>query len=326
MLLLGDWGMGKTSLLKFYKKIAQGKGYSAVYCALARVSGKDSVKDILLALVEEICYGLGMEVIFKFSPKYRSNMGLFLKDCLEKIYEEINKPVLILLDDVQNISDKPQVLDIIRLALSNEELIRDTSYLFVLSSTPFGWEGFLNKHDPIGRFFRKKQLLSKLSYEDVEFTIKQTLEGTGVKFREEVIVRCWEFTEGHPYELQLLASHLYDNHKKGIVDMSCWEPALLASLRDLGIEYFSSLYNKASEREKELLHIFAEKRGYLSIAEVRQILIYEKKVRNYPIANVKNFIYRLRDKGLLLRDDEGRYRILDMMFAEFIKRFKEAKS
>ncbi len=58
-LLLGEWGMGKTSLLKFYKKLTQNKGFKAVYVSLPKISPRESVKGVLVALIEEIIFGLG---------------------------------------------------------------------------------------------------------------------------------------------------------------------------------------------------------------------------------------------------------------------------
>ena len=34
MVVLGEWGIGKTSLLKQFKKITQGKGYLASFCSI----------------------------------------------------------------------------------------------------------------------------------------------------------------------------------------------------------------------------------------------------------------------------------------------------
>lgn len=324
LLLLGEWGRGKTSLLKYYKKISQNKAYKAVYTSLAKSAPRESYRDVLSSIVEEISFGLGLEIdTSKFSNKSK-NVAILLIEALQKIFKKSNSQLLVvLIDDIQNISDMPKVLDLLRLALSNEDFIRETNVLFVLSSTPSGWGNFLKKYDPIGRFFRKKQILDKLSRDNLIETISNTLSGTGVVFKDDIIDLCWDYSEGHPYELQLLANHLYDNHMRGVVSKECWDISLLNTLKDLGIEYFSSLYDKASEREKELLAIFAQKREYLSIPELKNIVIFEEKIKNYPISNIKNFVYRLLDKDLLLRRDDKRYRILDKMFAEYILKFRQ---
>ncbi len=322
LLILGEWGMGKTTLLKFYKKIVQSKGQQAVYLSLPKLSTRERVNNVIQSVIEEICFGLGIkpqEVVITS----RKNVAIFMVEFLLTLYKKMNcNYIVVLVDDVHNVSILPEVIDTLRLVLSHDQVIKETNYFFILASTPEGWEGFVKRHDPIGRFFRKKQILEKLTYSQVETIIKETIKDSGVVFKEEIIAKVWEYTEGHPYEVQLLCSHLYDNHIKKVVGEKSWEPALVATLKDLGIEHFSQLYNRASEREREILTVFAENKKFLSISEVRDILIYDKKLKKFPVANVKNFVYRLADKGLIIRDENKRYRILDNMFAEYILRFR----
>ncbi|MDP8215727.1 MAG: ATP-binding protein [Candidatus Kaelpia imicola] len=323
LLLLGEWGRGKTSLLKCYKRVSQNEASKAVYTSLAKSGPRDSYRDVLSSIVEEISFGLGLNIDLSLFQNRSKNIAILLVEVLKNIFKGSNSQMLVVLvDDIQNISDMPKVLDLLRLALSNEDLIKETNILFVLASTPSGWANFLKRYDPIGRFFRKKQILNKLSKDSLTTTVKNTLSGTGVIFEGSIIANCWDYSEGHPYELQLLANHLYDNQIKGVVSEECWEVSLLNTLKDLGIEYFSSLYDKASEREKELLYIFAEKRDYLSLSQLRDVIIFEKKIKNYPVSNIKNFVYRLVDKDLILRRNDKKYRILDRMFAEYILRFR----
>ena len=56
----------------------------------------------------------------------------------------------------------------------------------------------------------------------------------------------------------------------------------------------------------------------MSIADIRSIIIVKKRVRNFPIANIKNFLYRLEAKGLIRRSGDGNFKVLDPMFAEFV--------
>ncbi len=324
LLLLGEWGRGKTSLLKYYKKVSQNKAYKAIYTSLAKSTPRESYRDIVSSIIEEISFGLGLEIDASVFSNKSKNIAILLIEALKEIFKKSNSKLLvILIDDIQNISDIPKVLDLLRLSLSNEDLIKEANILFVLASTPSGWANFLKKYDPIGRFFRKKQILNKLSKDNLIETIESTLSGSGVIFEDDIIDLCWNYSEGHPYELQLLANHLYDNHMKGVVSKECWDISLSNTLKDLGIEYFSSLYDKASDREKELLTIFAKKMDYLSIPELKDIVIFEEKIKNYPVSNIKNFVYRLFDKDLVLRRDDKKYRILDRMFAEYILKFRQ---
>lgn len=94
-------------------------------------------------------------------------------------------------------------------------------------------------------------------------------------------------------------------------------------MRELGRDYFDSLYKRASDRESDILEILAEKNKPLGIGDLRSIMILEKRAKNFPVANIKNFLYRLIDKGLIRRQDDNAYKILDPMFAEYICRNKK---
>ncbi len=212
------------------------------------------------------------------------------------------------------------MIDILRSTLSKDEVIKNTKYLFVLSSTPDGWATFIDKHDPIGRFFRKRESIKNLTKIESFKLIDDTLKNSGVSFKEEIKDKIYRFTQGHPYELQLLCSHLYEAQLEGEVRAVFWETAFNNALKELGADYFESLLRRASEREREILALLAERKEALSISDIRKIAISERRLKDFPIANIKNFLYRLESKGILCRTPEGRFGILDLMFAEFIKR------
>ncbi|MCX5656898.1 MAG: hypothetical protein NTZ48_01480, partial [Candidatus Omnitrophica bacterium] len=159
--------------------------------------------------------------------------------------------------------------------------------------------------------------------EETENFIKEALKGTGVEFSREVREKIFSFTEGHPYEMQLLSSHLFDTQIEGLASDVSWEVALRNTLRDLGREYFETLYSKASDREKDILLILVEKGKNLTLAELRTVMILERKAKSFPIANIKNFVYRLMDKGLIKKTEESSYAVLDPLFREYIARYKK---
>ena len=99
-----------------------------------------------------------------------------------------------------------------------------------------------------------------------------------------------------------------------------WEGAFERTLRELGQDYFDALLRKASDRENEILRVLAEKKIPMSIADLRQTMIFEKRKRNFPVDNIKNFLYRLETKGLIRRKDDA-FSLLDPMVGEFILRF-----
>lgn len=328
MVILGEWGTGKTSLLKQYKKIAQRKGHLASFCPISKIKSNSLLKDTISLISEEMIFGFPKAQDIKdVEDKLRKRKSLqpqvqFTRILME-LWESLNTEVaVVLLDDVQNFDVDSGVIDTLRSVLSKDEILKNTNYLFILSSTPKGWGDFVDKHNPVGRFFRKRVYLDNLTKEETFNIIDNTLRNTDVEFATLVIDKIYESTRGHPYELQLLCSHLYDSQIEGKVSLKQWESAFVNTLRELGRDYFDSLYKRASEREINILEILAEKDTPLKIAEFRSIMITEKRARNFPIANIKNFLYRLQDKELVKRKESGEFEILDPMFSKYLSLFK----
>ena len=114
-----------------------------------------------------------------------------------------------------------------------------------------------------------------------------------VVFEDAVRKNIFRYTAGHPYEVQLLASHLYDSQIEGKSGMDSWDNALNNTLKELGRDYFNFLFSKASDREKDLLKILAEEKRPVTIKDFTTMMIVGKRAKKFPIANIKNFLYRL---------------------------------
>jgi hypothetical protein len=236
-----------------------------------------------------------------------------------------SKTAVVFIDDIQNLDIDSGVIDTLRSVLSRDEIIKDTNYLFVLLSTPKGWQDFIDKHNPVGRFFRKRIYLENLNEAETNEIIDKTLSEAEITFDENIKKAIFDNTKGHPYELQLLCSNLYDNQLEASIDDDIFTKALKNTLRELGKDYFEALYRRASEREKEVLSILVEKNKPLSISDIRSIMITEKRKAGFPIANIKNFLYRLYEKEIIKRKETGEFEVIDPMFSKYLEIFELQK-
>jgi len=329
LVVLGEWGAGKTSLLKQFRRMSQEEGFPAAFCGIAKFTEKNKALDAIHLIAEEMVMGFpktdaiqkGLLDLF-FKRKSLSNAQVQFTKFLLELWKALDtKLAVVLLDDIQNLMEVSNTIDILRAVLSNEDIVKNTRFLFILSSTPAGWVFFIDKHDPVGRFFRKKLFVENLKETEVMTTIDMTLKGTGAEFEEGIRKNIFEYTFGHPYEVQLLASHLYDSQIEGKVRIDAWDSALNNTLKELGRDYFKYLLSKASDREKDLLKILAEEKKPITIKDFTTMMIVGKRAKKFPIANIKNFLYRLEEKGIIRRSENSGFYIPDMMFAEFIARF-----
>lgn len=103
---------------------------------------------------------------------------------------------------------------------------------------------------------------------------------------------------------------------RGRVDEGEWDQAFKNALWELGRDYFEALYRKASSREETVLLTLAKAKTDLSITETMKRVGAE--YGSFPLKNVKHFLYRLKNKGLIKRSDGKGFKILDPMFREYV--------
>ncbi len=77
--ILGEWGVGKTSLLKQFKKIAQEKGFLTSLCSITKFPEKSSPREGIKLIVEEIALGfprLSLEDVDLLKAKGKTKVSL----------------------------------------------------------------------------------------------------------------------------------------------------------------------------------------------------------------------------------------------------------
>ncbi len=342
-IILGGWGIGKTSLLKEFKKIAQEKGVLGSLISLRPFKESDDSIEVTQSLVGEIAFNLpintnklkgfisglnsfGVQVMgtgIQFSKETkRSDPQLFLSSSLLNLWNDVKKDtkaIVVLLDDAQNLSSKSEILTILKNVLSNEKIIGGTNYLFVLSCTPEDWTGFMQRYDPVGRYFTPRLVLKKLNKEETFEVVKKSLEGTGVAIPSSVLTNIYEITLGHPYELQVLCSYLYDSQIEGkITDMSL-PTSLRETLKTLGEEVFEEMYKEASGKERNVLYLIAKNDKPTSWKLISEQAKKHFKVSTGPLSPM---LSRLLEKKLVEKPDKATYFISDPLFRLYVTNVK----
>lgn len=175
----------------------------------------------------------------------------------------------------------------------------------------------IKKHHPLSRYFLSRVELGPLTEDELRETILKSLTGTGVSFTPDVVTRVFEYTEGHPFEMQVLCNHLFNNQLSRRVDVDVWEKALQAALYDMGMAIFNHWFGQASSEETKVLRVIAEAETPITAKEIHKIAEADK-IKVSP-GNITKYLQRLIEKKLLSKSSRGLYTISDRMFRAYIQ-------
>jgi CheY-like chemotaxis protein len=343
-LVLGDWGIGKSTLLKEYKKICQSRGHIASLVPLEPLQSGTTLIEAARSIIEGILRDLPYPIDqFKKVANFFDSLGIsvlgtglqlkrdttkkdvstqaFLHDTLTKLWQDVEENtgvLVILLDDLENFMAASEIVMTLRQTLSMES-IKKTKILVGIAATPNTWLELtaVNQRHPLSRYFLSRVQLGPLSKAELQETLIKSLSGTGVSFSPEIIELVFEYTAGHPYEMQVLCHHLFNNQLSRKVDLSVWKKALQTTLSDLGIAVFDRWFNQASSEEAKVLFSIANVDAPLTAKEIQDSASAgQVKVST---GSVSKYLQRLVEKKLIDKTGRGSYTVTDRMFRAYIR-------
>jgi len=343
-LVFGNWGIGKSTLSKEYKKICQSRGHLASIVPLEPLQSGTKLIEAARSVVEGIFRDLpysadrfkkvfnyfnaiGFTIVgtgFQFSrdtSKKEFSPQAFLHDTLLNLWQDLKDKtgvLVILLDDLDNFMAVPEFAMMLKATLSMDSL-KEAKILVGITSTPTNWQKLtsMERHHPLSRFFLSRVELGPLSENELRETILKSLAGTGVSFSRDVIARVFEYTEGHPFEMQVLCYHLFNNQLSRRVDVDVWDKALEVTLNDMGIAIFDYWFGQASGEEAKVLRAVAEEETPVSAKKIHR-LAESGKVSVSP-RNAAKYLQRLVEKGLISKSGRGLYTVPDRMFGAYVR-------
>jgi CheY-like chemotaxis protein len=342
--LLGNWGIGKSTLLKEYKKICRSRGHVACVVPLEPVQPGTHLSELARSIVEGVLRDCPYPLErFKRLTDYFQSFGLnilgtglqfsrdvtkrdflpqaFLHDTLINLWEDLKEKtgvLVILLDDLDNFQSVPEIVMTLRQTLSMEK-VQKCRILIGMACSPNMWKRLITSdaHHPLARYFLARMELEPLSDAEMRDTILKCLGNSGVSFSPEIIDRVCTATQGHPFEMQILCSYLFDNQFSGRVDEEVWEKSLEAALRDVGGAIFDRWLDNISNDERKLLNLIATSGGTFTF-EYIQVLATDQGI--LPGAGDALRVFeKLCANNLILRVNRSEYRLCDHLFAVYLQ-------
>lgn len=341
--VLGEWGLGKTTLLREFKRISQGRGIPAAVVPLESLGRGAVPGQAVRSIAEGILRALpipmerlsrmaaGLEASAPDGAGTRGTGGrrrrelpplAFLQDALLNLWEDLRGEsplVLVLLDDLDNLASVPEIVVVLKQALATDA-VRQTGIVFGITTTPRFWNRLTRREPlhPLTRAFMTRLTLAPLQRGEFEETVTRTAAGVGVRFESEIVARAFAHTGGHPFEMQVLCYHLFDNQIARRVGPEGWEKALEATLDDMGEAIFEHWLSRISPAEHHLLRLAAASAAPLSPDEVRAraaasgLLLQPEAVHRH--------LKRMANLGMMGRERHGLFSVPDPMFVAYLAR------
>ena len=343
--LLGNWGIGKTSMLRKFEDITLGSQIEDIqaFTAFIELSPECSrnLPVFLDRTIDEIERSFATRVSVK--PKLRKEIKNWRISSikafgltLDKKSKETLSPITSFEDalrdlwrTLQNEGIDVAVLmydDIHYLAKGSHESLYDLRSIF--QRLPFdgcnymvaitGKENLFGQvrefAEPFTRFF-DRHYLELFNGEETERAIRLPLQkvSSAITIASDVIDRIYELTMGHPFFIHFIMHDLVDFVGEGTVNINEFESHWDKIWLHLEKEKFLSDYNSASDNEKKLL------------AEIAGLDEMEFSPSDLKWRSGKSsMLARLDEKELLTKHGRGKYSIYHPLFREYT-RMKDKK-
>jgi len=340
MSIIGDWAMGKTSLMRRLREVAEEQkcfvsemiasptdstetfvnNLSDNLADDLRRYGKDTTyKKIKVALskidsVGVSAFGFGSSV--QRTKQDHSSPQFALRVGIRTMWEHLSKDyraMVILIDDFDLICNDDDKLREIMLTVRNAlmESIKDgVKVICVVSGTKL-FEQFESIHGPLIRFFEPFVLLN-LTLPEAKKAIEIPLQETDVKFSPNIVDNIVEVTQQHPYYIQEFCYVLYENAVNKRVTSIVYESTYNKIIHDLARKLWHQRVSELGDLSLNVISIISN--GNSTVDDIIKI----GKKYHLQSGNIRTVLTRLLGSGIILRTGRGTYEIKDKLFGTYI--------
>jgi len=339
--VLGEWAIGKTSLLIQLRRLAQEQGALGTLSVANPEETQAFIGSLIrtLSLEVQAAYGeslwkrlakavglkevslsaLGASLEFRFASTGEAQLSL--REYLRSLWNELRgraSAVVIAVDDLDLIPDFRQTMVLLR-NTAIELGLAGAKVMIVVAGTPVLFEKMWEAHAPLVRFFEPLEL-GRLPEEAAREAVLKPLEGSGVRFEPEVVERIVRLSQGQPYYLQELAYHAFEAAQEGVATAETFSLAFERAFSTIAKAVFERRVAGLSAGEQKLLGVVVSVEGPATHGEIaaRAVQAGLKK------GSVAKLLQRLKEKGCVRQVEtgpqKGHYFVEDPLFIEYVRR------
>jgi len=190
---------------------------------------------------------------------------------------------------------------------------REVPAMLVLCGLPTLIEHLTNSKSYSERMFHSERL-ANLRPAEARAALTQPAEEARRHFADDVVDAVLKDTEGYPYFIQLYGDTLWKRSEGETIttaDFARLRPYILQELDDL---FFEGRYQKATARERRILHAIATDGGEsATVKRIQQLAVVTNNELQPLVANLVR-------KGLVYRPGRGEVAFTAPMFGAYLRR------
>src|SRR6266404_1024079 len=275
------------------------------------------------------------EYLMAYFEKQPGLMADKLRCTLEFVWEAIVATgkigIVFAYDEAQTVQDRKD-RDQYPLALMLEVFKsvqrKSMRYMLLLTGLPTLFQKLVESRTYAERMFIVQDI-GRLDQRACCEAIKKPLENNVITFTATSVVAIVEESKCYPYFIQYICREAYDYFKTFVDSKPPRQPPPLpikTLIRKLDTDFFSGRWNRATDRQREILLCIASLEtaaGEFTVGEIveqSKAIAAERALKPFKTGDVSQMLPKLIDAGLVYKNRYGKYSLSVPLFDAFILR------
>lgn len=326
--LLGEWAIGKTTMLMHWRRMRQQAGDVVVLSMAYPQSAEEFLAGLVTAIDAELATDwprrldveLGLDIGIADARIRRPSRDpeRELRAALRRLVEDHGhegRSVIVMLDDVDLLPMTGDVLLRFR-ACALELYAAELPFAFLVAASSSLFGAVRSAHEPLVRFFEPLSL-GLLDPADASMAVIGPVEETPVRFDPEVISEIVELAGGRPYYLQKLGYFAFDAATNGRVTRAEFAVAFERAFASVSQEIFAARWAGMSPIDRQVVAVVARTMEPRPSGDIEA----EAARRGVRPGAARQSLRRLAAKGQIDRlanGHRGRYAVRDRLFQRYL--------
>jgi len=335
--ITGPRGIGKSSLAGFIRYIAEKHSLIGSHCLLGGISSLDEMMQVIFQKLLQDCtdesiferlkgifggyiknltlFGVGVEFIDD-KAKLRTLVDNFLP-VMRKIYEQIKpngkKGLILILDDLNGISDVPQFSRFLKsfvdeLATSGKAL----PILLILVGLPERRDELIKHQPSVARIFDIVELPVMTQSESEDF-FKEMFDRQNIRVDSDALSMMVDLSGGFPMLMHEVGDAVFWQDKDVCIDMEDARLGILEAAQVVGKKYIAPKISNVLKSKT-----YASILSKISLRPLGEAFERQKILQEVPQKerdNLDNFLRRSRELGIIeVAGVRGEYRFVNPLY------------